>query len=292
MSSLIIGCGYLGRRVAQLCQDEGDEVAVVTRSSRRGAELVQAGFPTLVADVTRPETLDALPAARRVVFCVGFAGNHGLSRRQVHVAGLAAVLDRIAEVGTRFVFVSTTGVLGDAAGAWVDDTTPCRPTRAAGRAFLEAEQTLRRYRCAEQSAILRMAGLYGPGRVARLDEIRAGRPLEVAAANYMNVIHVEDAARMVLAAWNRAKTPETYLVSDGQPVYRRDFYRYLAKVLDAPAPRFVEPAPETAMERHDATNKRVDSRRVLADLGVPLVYPSYREGLASILRPEDGKERG
>ncbi len=284
MSSLIIGCGYLGRRVVRLCRGEGDDVVALVRSHRRADELSAEGFQTLVADVTRPETLDAIPAAERVLYCVGYSGNQGATRRQVHVDGLAAVLDRLDPNRSRVVFVSTTGVVGDARGAWVDDTTTCQPNREAGRAFAEAEATLRRHACGERAVILRMAGIYGPGRLAHADELRAGRPLEVASENYVNLIHVDDAAQVVIAAWKRANPPETYLVSDGQPVYRRDFYLFLARLLDAPVPRFVEPASDSGRERHDATNKRVDSRRALADLGVRLIYPSYRDGLTASVR--------
>ena len=137
---LIFGCGYLGGRVAERWLAAGDVVAAVTRSAARAAEFHQRGLQPLIADVTRPESLGQLPTAETVLWAVGFDPHGGKSRWQVYVDGLRAVLDALPEETGRLVFISSTGVYGDSGGDWVDEDSPCRPTREAGQTLLAAEQ--------------------------------------------------------------------------------------------------------------------------------------------------------
>lgn len=279
---LIFGCGYLGRRVAQRWLAAGEPVAAVTRSADRADEFRRQGIRPLLADVTRPETLVDLPTADTLLFAVGYDRRAGLSRWQVYVDGLRNVLDAApGEIG-RIVMVSSTGVYGDHQGAWVDEQTPCRPAREAGEAFLAAEQLLRESRFGEKSVILRMAGLYGPGRLMRRPELLAGDAL-VVVPGYLNLIHVDDAAEAVLAAATRASPPRTYLVSDGRPVERRDYLRHLAALLGAPEPRFEVVSAREAVGRRGTDSKRVCHARLVDELDFRPKYPSYREGLAAAL---------
>ncbi len=106
----------------------------------------------------------------------------------------------------------------------------------------------------------------------------------VAAESVVNLIHVDDAAAVVLAAESCARPPRTYLVSDGHPIQRRTYLSYLAEISGLSPPRFRDPAATAAAAapRRRGGNKRVRNTRMLAELGVKLAYPSYREGLAAI----------
>jgi nucleoside-diphosphate-sugar epimerase len=96
-----------------------------------------------------------------------------------------------------------------------------------------------------------------------------------------NLIHVDDAAAVILAAESRARPPCTYVVSDGHPADRRAFYRRLADVVGAPDPRFGDlPGAHPDIEGRGRGSKRVSNRRMLADLQVNLSYPSYCDGLS------------
>ena len=92
---LVIGCGYLGARVAAAWRDAGHEVAVVTRSSERAAAFAEQGFTPIVADVMQPQSLRKLPQAETVLYAVGFDQAAGLTRQQVYVSGLANALDAL-----------------------------------------------------------------------------------------------------------------------------------------------------------------------------------------------------
>ncbi len=304
MTKLIVGCGYLGLRVARLWQAQGQAVVAVIQQAEQekgdSPHLCEAPegpfrqmgtvpfFQTLVADVTRPETLAGLPAAETVLYAVGYHPRGGRSRREVYVDGLRAVLDALPPGCDRFLFISSTGVYGDAGGDWVDEDSPCRPTSEAGRALLAAEEVLHHHPLGQRSIILRLAGLYGPGRLPPTADFSSGAAISLPADSLVNLIHVDDAAAVVLAAERRARPPRTYLVSDSQPIDRRTYLSRLAEVAGLPPPQFRDPAAADAATapRRRGGNKRVRNARMLAELGVELTYPSYREGLAAAVKAE------
>jgi nucleoside-diphosphate-sugar epimerase len=279
----------LGRRIAERWQNQGSDVCATTRSSERAAEFRRRGWQPLEADVTRPETLPPMSGFQTIVFAVGHDRTADAPLHQVYVAGLANVVARITEPPQSFIYISSTGVYGNWEGATVDETTACRPDREGGRACLEAEQLLLTSRLADRTIVLRLAGIYGPGRIPRRAEITAGRPLAAADQGYLNLIHVEDAADIVLAAEACTERPQLFVVADGQPVQRGDYYRELARLLAAPPPTFVAPDAESPAARRATGSRRVDSAKMMRDLvGHPgLRFPSYREGLAAIVAAED-----
>lgn len=307
MHTLILGCGYLGGRVARLWRAAGHRVTVVTRRASRSGELAAAGYEPLVADVTQPESLDSLPAADVVLMAVGYDRASGRTQREVYVDGLRAVLDHLPDATGRIVYISSTGVYGQTDGSWVDEQSPTVPDYEGGRACLAAEALLREHPLGARSVVLRLAGIYGPGRVPRDRDVREGLPLAAAADGWVNLIHVDDAARVVVAAAERATLPSRLVVADGCPVRRRDFYAYWARLAGLPAPRFVdspdlpasestgtqriEPSPPSAADganrpaahgRGGRSDKRVRAARVWSALELAPEFPSYREGLADV----------
>jgi nucleoside-diphosphate-sugar epimerase len=290
MSKLIFGCGYLGSRVARLWRQAGHEVFVVTRSNDRARAFAAEGLRPIVADVLRPNTLVDLPAADTVLYAIGYdrgyVGIAGASMHEVYVDGLGAVLAALPAATNRFLYVSSTGVYGQSHGETVDENSPCEPTRAGGRACLAAEALLAADLMGNRGIVLRMAGLYGPGRIPNLAEIRNGRPLAVTSSGHLNLIHVDDAAAVVLAADERASPPRAYLVSDGQPVERHEYYSELARLLCVDSPEFVSPPADNPAAIRASADKLVNNERMVAELAVRLKYPSYREGLAAILAAE------
>lgn len=284
MARLIIGCGYLGLRVARRWRDAGDKVYVTTRSPSRAKELAAEGFEALIVDVTEPTSLAELPTPETALFAVGYDRNAGHSIEDVYAVGLKNILDALPKETGRVIYISTTGVYGDLAGAWVDEDSPCNPQRPGGKASLAAEEMLGRHPLGERSIVLRLAGIYGPGRIPNQAALLAGEPIAVPSAGFLNLIHVDDAVSAVeAAAAIEAPLPRRYLVSDGHPAPRGDYYAELARLLGAPAPRFVEPPQSDPRAARAAADKRVCNARMLAELHVSLAFPSFREGLASIV---------
>lgn len=279
-SVLVIGCGYLGRRVADAWQRMGRHVLAVTRS--RAEELSAAGFEPIVADVLHPDSLPTLPPVDTLIYAVGLDRRAGHSMRDVYVRGLENVLESLARhhaIPERFLYVSSTSVYGQSDGQEVDETADTRPVDDSGRVVLEAE-TLLRSRLPE-AIVLRFAGIYGPGRLLRKQPLLAGQPLMGDAEKWLNLIHVADGATAVLAAEASGRSGETYNIADDSPVRRRDFYTHLAELLHAPAARF-EPHPIDSTIPLEA-NRRIVNRKARTELGFRPRYPSYVEGLAASL---------
>jgi nucleoside-diphosphate-sugar epimerase len=282
-SALIFGCGYLGLRVARRWRACGRCVTAVTRTPKRAEALQAEGLEAIIADITRPGALQHLPPAATVLFAVGFDRSAGQSIRDVYVTGLRLVLDALPDSVERFLYISSTGVYSQTGDVWVDEDSVAGPEREGGRACLEAEQLLAAHPIGRRSIVLRMAGLYGPGRVPRVRELESGQPIAAPSAGNLNLIHVEDAASVVIAAEQSAPLPRLYLVSDGHPVQRRTYYEELARLLGAPVPSFTTTDADSPAARRAESSKRIRNDRLRRELGVTLRYASYREGLAAIL---------
>lgn len=270
--TLVLGCGYLGRRAARAWLQDGRRVAALTR--QRSAELSKDGIVPFPGDVLDPMSLRALPTANTILYAVGMDRSAGRSMREVYVEGLRNVLNAMAHSPeARWISVSSTGVYGQIDGSEVDEASTTQPIEESGRVVLEAERLLHAMR--PSAMILRFAGIYGPNRLLRRDPILRGEPFIGDAEKWLNLIHVDDGVRAVRAAESKGVPGRTYLVSDGTPVTRRDYYTRLAEVLNAPPARF-EPGPIMV-----EPNRRISNRLMIQELGFVPEYPSYREGLAN-----------
>jgi len=281
---LIVGCGYLGRRVGKRLVEQGDAVFGTTRGADKAESLRQLGIQPLILDVADPSTLAASLPFDAAIHSLGFDRSAGESRGEVVINGLSRVLNVLESV-PKIVFTSTTGVYGQEDGSWVDETSATVPSDESGRVALQAEETLRARR--PDAVIVRLAGLYGPGRMIRRAALLAGTPIVGAVDSYLNLIHIDDAAAVVIAALDRAEPGATFLAGDGHPLIRREFYETMAKLLDAPPPRFE--AGEGL--RRERSNRRVSNRKVREELGVTLLYPDLTTGLRASLDAETGAAR-
>jgi nucleoside-diphosphate-sugar epimerase len=301
---IIFGCGYLGSRVAKLWRSVGEHSIAFTRRDNPTAAMIEAGTFAVQADVTKPETLTALqtlPALggtppESLLYAVGY--DHSTSEPDiysVYAGGLDNVLAALPTSVTRVIYISTTGVYGTAGGGWVDEETPPDPQRDGGKASLFAEEILRTHPLGKRSAILRMAGIYGPGRVPHLDNLKAGIPIPAPHAGWLNLIYVDDAARIVsgsdgwLAERELNDGPHVFCVSDGYPVVRWDYYNEAARLIGAPPPRFTAPPASSPAAARAGVNRRVNSSKLSEWLyreGIALSHPDYSFGLAEILHAD------
>ncbi|MEM6798079.1 MAG: SDR family oxidoreductase [Planctomycetota bacterium] len=288
MQRLIFGCGYLGKRVAKSWLDAGDDVTVVTRSADRAAAFSAEEYQAITADVTQPASLANLPPADTLLFAVGYDRSAGASIQEVYAQGFQNVLDALPVVARRVIYISTTGVYGGADGGWVDEATPPAPSRPGAVASLAAEEALRASRFADRGIALRLAGIYGPDRVPFLKQLAAGEPIAAPSDGHVNLIHVDDAATATLAAADAGNPlPPVLCVSDGSPPRRADYYGEVARLLEAPAPTFIDPPVNSPRAARAAADKKVRSDLMKQSLGFTLSYPSYRAGLAAILGKAD-----
>jgi len=286
-SRLIIGCGYLGLRLAHLWSNEPAPLFATTRQPSRAEAFRNQGITAVHWDVLAGG--DSLPEVETVVYAVGYDRTQSATKREVYVEGLRHTLSFLPPP-RRLIYVSSTGVYGDHQGDWVDESTPPAPIDEGGQICLDAEYLLLETACQNDwnVNILRFAGIYGPGRVIGVDGLRQGKPIAANPEGWLNLIHVEDGANVIDALSRRAKGGEVFLVSDGHPVLRRDFYSYLAERAGAPAPAF---DPSSA-HRHRG-DRRVSNQKMMSELAPVLAYPSFREGIAQSLlsSPLDEKRR-
>ena len=297
---IIFGCGYLGSRVAKLWRSAGEHTIAFTRRDDPTQEMIEAGTFTGQADVTKPETLHWLlqslalggTPVESLLYAVGFDRTAGPDIHSVYADGLRNVLAALPESVTRAIYISTTGVYGTAGGGWVDEETLPDPHRDGGKASLAAEEILRAHPLGKRSAILRLAGIYGPGRVPYLDKLKANEPIAAPSAGWLNLIHVDDAARIVvdidrwLAGRDASDGPHVFCVSDGVPAVRGEYYAEAARLIGAPPPQFTTPPADSPAAARAGADRRVSNAKLFAwmeEAGISLQYPSYREGLAQIL---------
>jgi nucleoside-diphosphate-sugar epimerase len=279
---LIIGCGYLGRRVARRWKKQGHQVFALTRSGDHAADFRDAGIEPFIGDVTDSASLASLPEVDTLLYAVGLDRTSGQSQREVYVGGLENVLARMADRVRCFLYISSTSVYGQNAGEWVDESSECRPTSENGSVCLDAESLLRNE--ASQANVLRLAGIYGPGRLlARVDALRAGLAVEGNPESWLNLIHIEDAVAAVLASEGCGVPSATYLVCDDRPCRRREFYSLLAWMVGAPQPGF-EPDASAGL------NKRCSNRRLHEDLHVTLRFPGMNVGLPHALTTNESPD--
>jgi nucleoside-diphosphate-sugar epimerase len=282
---LIFGCGFLGLRAARLWREGGGTATAVTRSPAKAAQLQTLGIEAHVADLMQPETLEELPPATHVLYCVGYDRTSSTSKEALYVDGLSHVVTAVAKSVKRFVYVSSSSVYHQDDGSWVDELSATEPLSDGGRICLAAEQRLRSG--LEHATILRMSGLYGPERLlARVDQLRANEPIGGNPEAWLNLIHGDDAARACVAALQAAQLSPLYLVSDDRPIPRREYFTELARRVGAPPPVFSgEPS-----SRHTASglNKRCRNDLVKRELQLEWIYPDISSGLPQLENPLRG----
>jgi hypothetical protein len=187
-------------------------------------------------------------------------------------------------------YLSTVGVYGDAKGAWVDETSPIRPLTERSLRRAQAEQAWLDFGAGvgRRVEVFRLAGIYGPGRSV-IDNLRAGTARRIVKPGQVfNRIHVDDIARVLAAAIDKETGLGIFNVSDDEPAPPEDVVACAAELLGLPIPPAV-PFEEAGLSGMAASFwsecKRVKNARIRRDLGVELLYPTYREGLRALAVP-------
>jgi nucleoside-diphosphate-sugar epimerase len=283
---LIVGCGDVGLRV--LPQVVGRwRVIVLTSSPARVPALRAAGAVPLVGDLDRPSTLGRLGGLADAV--LHLAPPPGQGEGDPRSAHLARALMRGGRV-RRLVYVSTSGVYGDAGGARVAETWPVRPASARGRRRVAAEALWRWFGRASGAAvsILRVPGIYALDRTGGdpRERLRRGTPVLAAADDvHTNHIHADDLARACVAALFRGRPQRVVNASDDSALKMGDYFDLAADLHGLPRPPRIARADAatqlSAMQlSFMSESRRLDNRRLTQELRLRLRYPTVRAGLA------------
>jgi nucleoside-diphosphate-sugar epimerase len=294
-AALILGCGYLGRRIATRLIEQGVTVFGSTRQPARAAQLAALGVRPLLVHVTQRLTFAALaPALAQpsldVYYLIppGRADAH-TTPQQVVREGIANTLAALSRASIhRAVLASSTAVYGQSHGCDVDADTPAQPHDERARCLLDGEQ----HWLAQGSVarVVRLAGLYGPGRIIGLSSLRESAPIVGDPQAMLNLIHVDDAAELLVTIASSDTAATIELGCDGSPAPRIDYYRHLASLAGLPEPAVLDDeraARELGLSterlrrssskvcRNDPTRKRT---------GWSPSYPDYRAGLVAAMR--------
>ncbi len=290
---LIVGCGYVGRRVAALHLAQGNAVIGVVRSAASALALERAGIAAARADLDDAPLPD-LPTRGTGVYY--FAPPPERGTKDPRIAAFLASLARSGQP-RRIVYVGTTGVYGDCRGDWVDESRPANPSVDRAHRRWDAECRLRDWSAetGNELVVLRVAGIYGPDRLP-LDRLRRGLPMVAQdEAPWTNRIHVDDLATVCVAAMDRAPSGSVYNVSDGHPGNMADYFNRVADLAGLPRPPVIRLADaggqlSEGLLSYLRESRRLDNRRMLRDLEVTLRYPTLDAGLPACLA-DDGPHR-
>ena len=285
MRVLIVGCGYVGLALARELVGRGHAVFGL----RRGGwdELPAVGVTPLRADLSQPATLTELPRDFDwVVNCAASGGGDATAYRQLYLEGNRNLLDWLAPQPPRkFVYTSSTSVYGQNDGSVVTEQSPAQPEAASARVLAETENLLlTAARAHFPAVILRVAGIYGPGRGHAFKQFLRGEArLEGDGSRYLNMIHRDDVAGVIHAALERGQPGEIYNAVDDEPVTQATFLGWLAAELKRPPPPSAAPAETDAMRKRGVTNKRVSNAKLRAELAYGFKYPDFRAGYRELL---------
>jgi len=282
MRLFILGLGYSARHFVRLFGGRFSHIAGTVRDPAQRGALAGVEVHAFSGSSPARETIERMRDADVLLVSIppGSAGD----------PAIAAFSGLLAAGGDRkIVYLSTIGVYGDHAGGWVDESTPPKADLNRTRMRVAAEQAWTDTTGGD-AAILRLAGIYGPGRNA-LVTLRAGTARRIIKPGQVfNRIHVDDIASAIMAAIHHP-SGGTWNVCDDEPAPPQEVIAYAAKLMN------VAPPPEEAFETAEmsvmarsfyASSARVSNAKMKCELGVTLAYPTYRHALDALWQAEEG----
>jgi len=283
----IAGCGYIGERIAQAYQESGAKVTCMVRSAEHGSRLEAAGFSTVVSALDDPADLLLPPLSGSILFYLVPPPGGGIadSRARNFIAALAG-----PEKPAKVVYMSATSVYSSSGGGILTEESPTSPDSAMGKRRLDAEAAFLEYGATGNVPviILRVSGIYGPGRLP-LMQISQDQPLlNEDESGPSNRIHADDLAEVCIAAAEKGEDGGIFNVSDGSPSSMTSYFNACADALGLPRQRQVtldeaRRVMSPLMFSYVSQARVVDNRRMTDRLGVKLRYASLAEGLAASL---------
>jgi nucleoside-diphosphate-sugar epimerase len=286
-NALIVGCGYVGKRLARALRPTY-RVTGTVRSEASRQQLQSMGIDSAILnlDQSHPRpTLSHAQTAGAALFYLASPPAHGLS--DTRLDRFLPLIDFPLEV---FVYISTTGVYGDTNGGEVDETARVNPQTQRAERRVSAEEMTRVW-CTENQVrrvVLRVPGIYGPGRLP-IERLQRGEPvIAMAEAGITNRIHVDDLVSACIAAAQNTAARGVYNVTDGNSISGTEFTMRVAQLANLPEP------PQISMDEARLVlspermsfleeSRRVNNRRMLKELGVQPRYADIDAGIRASL---------
>ena len=279
----IIGCGYIGKRLAAQLQARDLSVHGYVSSDNSRADCEKRDIPCDIINLD--EALPEMDLGRHNIIYLAPPPRSG--QADTRMTNFLRAID--SHTPERFVLISTTGVYGDCKGDWIDETTPLNPTADRAKRRADAERQVQAY-CQQHSiplVILRVAGIYGPGKIPEA-RIRSGAPIvNQQDSPFTNRIHAVDLVNICEQALLNTTITGTYNVTDGHPGTMYEYFTGVAETLGLPAPAAISLAEaqhqlSEGMLSYMAESRRIDNSKLLKDFDLVLEYPSLQDGLKKI----------
>jgi nucleoside-diphosphate-sugar epimerase len=291
MRVLILGCGYVGIPLGAELVRQGHEVHGVRRTPAAETELKAAGIHPVVADITSPSSLQAIPGPFDwVIHCVASGGGAADDYRRLYLEGTQNVIAWLApQLPKKFVYTSSTSVYAQNDGSQVKESSPTEPDAETAKVLVETEKLLLGAVADKKlpAAILRVAGIYGPDRGHWFRQfLKNEARLEGKGERFLNMIHRDDVIGAIIAALKNGRPGEIYNAVDDEPVSQLKFFEWLAETLGRWLPAS-EPFDAEAARKRGTTNKKVSNRRLKMELGYQFKYPNFRKGYTAEIQRLD-----
>ncbi len=293
---LIIGCGDIGVRVARLVQQTGSKISGLARSEGSAERLRAFGIEPVMGNLDDAASLTDLPTAGKLVFY--FASPPGGGPVDGRMRKFCQAVDS-GQLPSKVVYISTSGVYGDCGGEWVTEETAINPQTSRAQRRADAEAILQEWGRVHDVpvVVLRVTGIYGPGRLP-LARIQQGHPiLREEESPPTNRIYADDLAAVCVRAAEKAMAGDIFNVSDGQPGTMTQFFNAVSDLLGlsrlpqvdmAEAKKVMNPM----MLSYLTETRRMNNRKMVEQLGVTLMYPDIESGLKNIAAQLDQPNMG
>lgn len=277
----IMGCGDIGRRVARLYQTQGVQATGWVRSEASLSLGMQQGINMRLGDMDQGCFFPRNAFEQAEVFWFMPPPNSGLIDSRLRRFLLA-----VQKAPKRIVLVSTTGVYGDCAGRWIDESEPIKPTVERPKRRVDAELALQEWgeKYGGDWVILRVPGIYSAERLP-IERLQRGEPVLLEAeAPWTNRIHADDLARICERAMQAAPQASIYNACDGHPSTMTEYFNQVADYVGLPRPPQLSLAEASSvvsagMLSYLQESRRIRNDKLLQELGLPLLYPSLAAGL-------------
>ncbi|WP_025770335.1 SDR family oxidoreductase [Thioalkalivibrio sp. HK1] len=287
IEAVIAGCGDLGTALGLILAARGAQVTGIRRSTiSLPAPLRTLSLDLADLDMSKGRQVPSLMTADIVVYAVAAGRRDEDAYRRAYIEGVDA-LSRVLEMRDtppkRFFFVSSTSVYGECAGRPVDEDTPPQPQGFPGESLLAGERRV--LESPLPATVVRLGGIYGPGRTWLIDRVRQGGRCLFDPPKFTNRIHRDDAAQAIAHLADLAQSrpiADTYIAVDHEPAAECEVMEWLAKRIGAPPVERARGSKSLDSTPGAGGGKRCRNGRLLSE-GYVFRYPSYREGYRAVL---------
>lgn len=283
---LFFGFGFCAKALAPLLRAHGWQLSATCRDDEK-YDLLEAQGITPLKLINEPIRPAQLASVSHILLSAAPDENGDPALPLLKYA-----LEELQEKPAWIGYLSTTGVYGDHQGAWVDEDTPPGPVGARGQRRVNAEAAWAELALEHDLPLhyFRLAGIYGPGR-NQLRSLKNGTARRIdKPGQVFSRIHVDDIAQVLLASINRPNPGRAYTVCDDEPAPPQDVVAFAAGLMHTTPPPllpFDDVVLSPMARSFYGENKRLRNRRMVDELGVALIYPTYREGLRALFESGD-----